>query len=146
MTLFNKTAGEGAGKLPRGIRNNNPLNIRYSPANAWQGQTGSDGEYAIFEHEKYGIRAAAKLLNRYVNDYGLLTVAQIINRWAPTGENNTNAYINAVASKLNVQANEPLLWPSYAPALIGAMIHHENGAQPYSAAQINQGIQLAGIL
>lgn len=131
--------------LPRGIRNNNPLNIRYNAANDWQGQTGTDGEYAIFSHSKYGIRAAAKLLNKYYQGYGLTTINEIVNRWAPTIENNTQSYVNAVANKLNVNANEPLLWPTYANALIKAMIHHENGIQPYTDSQVNEGIGLAGL-
>jgi len=131
--------------LPRGIRNNNPLNIRYNPANDWQGQTGSDGEYAIFSSSEYGIRAAAKLLNNYVTRYGLRSVSEIINRWAPTIENNTGAYVQAVANKLNVQPNEPLLWPTSVNKLIDAMIHHENGIQPYTALEIERGVKLAGL-
>jgi len=130
---------------PRGIRNNNPLNIRYNVANDWQGQTGSDGEYAIFSSAEYGIRAAAKLLNNYVTKYGLRSVSDIINRWAPTSENNTSAYIQAVANKLNVQANDVLLWPTQLKALLEAMIHHENGMQPYSNQTIINGIKLAGL-
>lgn len=131
--------------LPRGIRNNNPLNIRYSKANNWQGQTGTDGEYAIFDTPTNGIRAAAKLLNNYYIKYNLQTVAGIINKWSPPIENNTQSYIKAVANKLNVNANETLLWPTYANALIKAMIHHENGIQPYTDSQVNEGIGLAGL-
>lgn len=131
--------------LPRGIRNNNPLNIRYSAANDWQGQTGTDGEYAIFSAPEYGIRAAAKLLNNYITRYGLRSVRSIINRWAPPSENNTGSYVDAVAKKLNVQPDDVLLWPTSVNKLIDAMIHHENGIQPYSASQIEQGVLLAGI-
>jgi len=130
---------------PRGIRNNNPLNIRYNKANDWQGQTGTDGEYAIFSEPEYGIRAAAKLLDRYVNVYGLRTVEDIINRWAPTIENNTSAYVSAVSNKINVSESDTLLWPTYAPLLIKAMIHHENGEQPYTLEQISEGVSRAGI-
>lgn len=140
-----KVANEAPKQAPRGVRNNNPLNIRYSIYNDWQGQTGTDGEYAIFSDSKYGIRAAAKLLNKYYQGYGLTTINGIINRWAPTIENNTQSYINAVANRLNVSENEPLLWPTYANALIKAMIHHENGIQPYTDSQINEGIALAGL-
>jgi len=139
------TSTAPAQNQPRGIRNNNPLNIRYSAANDWQGQTGTDGEYAIFESAQYGIRAAAKLLNNYVTKYGLRSVSGIINRWAPTIENNTSAYIQAVANKLNVQADDVLLWPTQLKPLLEAMIHHENGVQPYSQATIINGIKMAGL-
>lgn len=131
--------------LPRGIRNNNPLNIRYSKANNWQGQTGTDGEYAIFDTPTNGIRAAAKLLNNYYFKYNLQTVAGIINKWSPPIENNTNAYVKAVANKLNVSENEVLLWPTSISGLIDAMTHHENGVQPYTTNEINSGITAAGI-
>lgn len=145
MTKETKSQQVSAQSQPRGVRNNNPLNIRYNSANDWQGQTGTDGEYAIFSSAEYGIRAAAKLLNKYYQGYGLTTINEIVNRWAPTIENNTQSYVNAVANKLNVSANEPLLWPTYANALIKAMIHHENGVQPYSNAIIKEGIKRAGI-
>ncbi len=134
-----------ANQAPRGIRNNNPLNIRYSIYNDWQGQTGTDGEYAIFSSAEYGIRAAAKLLNNYVTKYGLRSVSGIINRWAPASENNTGAYIQAVANKLNVQSNDVLLWPTQLKPLLEAMIYHENGIQPYSQQTIINGIKKAGL-
>jgi len=145
MTNKAKAASVNAPNQPRGIRNNNPLNIRYNAANDWQGQTGSDGEYAIFESPEYGIRAAAKLMNNYVSRYGLRSVSAIINRWAPAVENNTSAYIQAVARKLNVGSDDVLLWPTQLKPLLAAMIHHENGMQPYADQTISNGIKMAGI-
>jgi hypothetical protein len=145
MTKETKSQQVSAQSQPRGIRNNNPLNIRYSAANNWQGQTGTDGEYAIFDEPENGIRAAAKLLNRYITVYGLVSVSGIISRWAPATENNTQSYISAVSNKLEVLENEPILWPTQAQELIKAMIHHENGVQPYSNETINEGIKRAGL-
>ena len=53
-------------QLPRGLRNNNPLNIRKG-AQRWQGQTGNDGAFCIFESMEYGYRAAFRLLHTYNN-------------------------------------------------------------------------------
>lgn len=85
-------------KLPRGYRNNNPLNIRKS-ANTWKGKIyigNTDGAFEQFENMAYGYRAAFKLIQTYIKKYGCDTVAKIISRWAPENENNTSAYINHV--------------------------------------------------
>lgn len=132
-------------KEPRGIRNNNPGNIRYSEHNKWRGQTGDDGAFAIFSEAKYGIRALAILLNNYSHKYGLNNVRDIINKYAPTNENNTGAYIEHVAKKLNVKADEYIDVKQRMPEIIEAIIKHENGKQPYSQAQILEGIEASGV-
>lgn len=76
-----------------GIRNNNPLNIRYSPCNKWQGQTGCNKGFCTFDTIEYGIRAALVLLRNYVRR-GLCTPRLIISNWAPSNENDTESYIN----------------------------------------------------
>lgn len=121
----------------RGIRNNNPGNIVAADNNPWQGQTGSDGRFAVFSDPRYGIRALAKTLQTYRARYGLTTVAGIITRWAPPAENNTRAYIASVCQDTGKGANEPLSLGDY-PALIAAIIKHENGVQPYPADLIAQ--------
>lgn len=84
--------------LPRGYRNNNPLNIRKS-MNTWKGKvylTNTDGVFEQFISMPYGYRAAFKLMQTYINKYGCNTVAKIISRWAPENENNTKSYIQHV--------------------------------------------------
>ena len=82
--------------VPRGIRNNNPLNIRVG--NHWLGEVEhpSDNEFEQFVCIHYGLRAAFVLLRRYIERYGLNTIPDIISRWAPSSENNTSAYIEKV--------------------------------------------------
>lgn len=84
--------------LPRGYRNNNPLNIRLNSANAWDGKVANntDGVFEQFVSMEYGYRAALKLIRNYINNYGLNTVTKIITKWAPNNENNTANYINRV--------------------------------------------------
>ena len=86
------------GDLPRGYRNNNPLNIRINPANNWQGKiaNNTDGVFEQFTHMSYGYRAALKLIRNYIQNDGLETVTQIISKWAPNTENNTSGYIQRV--------------------------------------------------
>lgn len=82
-------------KLPRGYRNNNPLNIDYNVRNQWKGQLGIEPEspkykqrFALFSSMPYGYRAALVLMRNYIKNYGLNTIFEIINRWAPSEDNN----------------------------------------------------------
>jgi len=124
-------------KRPKGIRNNNPLNIRVS-GDEWMGRLGDDGEFFQFRRPVFGIRAAARILLNYRERYGLNTVSGIINRWAPPIENDTDSYIKSVANKIKLDAHETLRDVDYVN-LIEAMIFHENGEQPYSKHLIAEG-------
>ncbi len=131
----------------RGERNNNPGNIRKGPA--WQGlaadQSG-DMAFAVFTTPEYGIRALGKLLQNYQSQ-GFNTVRAVINKYAPSNENNTGAYINAVASALHVAPDSPidLNDPATLVALTNAIIQHENGRNIYAATGItDSGIAMIG--
>lgn len=124
-------------KAPLGIRNNNPLNIRATGIN-WQGAIDESNGYLVFESAFHGLRAAARVLRTYRLNYGLTSVEQIISRWAPPSENDTQSYINHVASKLGVPPGQSLSIARY-PELMAIMILHENGKQPYSTAEIIKG-------
>ena len=85
-------------QLPRGLRNNNPLNIRKSDQ-LWQGQTGNDGAFCIFLENMWGYRAVFRILNTYNVKYHIFSVREIIKRWAPPDDgNNTRGYIQRVCS------------------------------------------------
>lgn len=131
--------------MTRGIRNNNPGNIR-SDGTVWQGLASppSDGAYAVFIDPRYGIRALGRVLTNYIETDGVPpTVNAIIARWAPPSENDTLAYQTDVASDLNVDPDAELDFPSVKQALVTAIIRHENGLNPYSADTIAQGLALA---
>lgn len=126
----------------RGLRNNNPGNIERSGV-TWQGMANdqsSDSRFIVFASPEYGIRAMARVLKNYVAQ-GYNTVQEIINRWAPPIENDTGAYVRAVAANVGVDPNTPID-ASHMPGIIAAIIQHENGMQPYSAEVIARGIQL----
>lgn len=131
--------------MPRGIRNMNPGNLRRT-GTPWRGKSikQTDDAFVQFDSPVYGIRALARVLQTYRGDYGLNTVAEIINRWAPPVENNTGAYVSAVAGAMGVPPGEPLdnSEPT-ALALVEAIVNHENGFQPYSTETLLAGIRLA---
>ena len=134
--------------LTRGIRNNNPGNLRRSK-DPWQGlaKDQTDKEFFVFNGAIYGIRALARTLIAYQDEHGLRTIGQIINRWAPTNENDTATYIASVCEDTGFAADKPLDMHVYddLKPLVLAIIKHENGQQPYTAAQIDKALVLAGV-
>ena len=102
---------------PRGIRNNNPLNIRRSK-DKWQGlrTLQEDKEFFQFSEMKWGWRAAFVILCRtYYKKYGLKTISDIIYRWAPPKENNTAAYIRRVSDYISIGPDRELGDPATHP-------------------------------
>lgn len=96
--------------LPRGVRNRNPGNIDFNPANHWVGQIGKEpgSRFCLFDTPENGIRALRKLLHTYYNKHGLHTVASIIKRWAPEVENDAGLtfvpWPNAAALALAIRS------------------------------------------
>ncbi len=121
----------------RGLRNNNPGNIRHS-STRWQGEIsigentqGLDSDFKTFVSMAYGYRAMFKLLFNYSNMHELRTLRAMILRWAPPTENNSEDYINAVARWSGVSAeqvidvrNEQVM-----VAVVAAMSRMENGVK-----------------
>lgn len=95
--------------IPRGIRLNNPANIRKSRIK-WRGkiEPSADKDFEQFGSMEDGLRAAAKILRSYSKLYGIRTIRQIIARWAPTFENPTDAYVRFVAQRSGYSADAPL--------------------------------------
>ena len=121
--------------LPRGIRNNNPLNIRRSK-DKWKGLRAvqADALFCQFETLEYGWRAAFYLLTRtYYHKYRLFTIRAIISKWAPPHENKTEAYIANVSRLTGIGPDEPIGIPSDKPSCwmaVGvAMAIQENGTE-----------------
>ncbi len=133
-------------QLSRGIRNNNPGNIRQG-AN-WQGLNPNgrniDSAFCVFESPVFGIRALAKVLINYKKIHGLNTVRQIVSRYAPPNENQTAAYIQTVAKQLEVYPDTKIDIEERGvlTVFIKAVIRMENGIQPYSDEVIQEGIDL----
>ena len=97
---------------PRGLRNNNPLNIRRTQSK-WLGEVDSlngrrDRSFCQFSSLAYGYRACAKLLRTYQTKYKLYVLDKIIGRWAPPNENNTRAYATRVAQQMTKELGEPI--------------------------------------
>jgi hypothetical protein len=94
----------------RGLRNNNPGNIRRGGCKKYVGQIGDDGTFIKFSNIVYGLRALIKILNTYYYVHNLRTVYDIISRWAPDNENNTSAYARRVAAITGLGMNRKFDW------------------------------------
>ena len=142
--------------MTRGIRNNNPLNLRHS-ADQWQGarKEQTDKSFVQFESMAYGYRAAWKTLDSYWKHFKQLrqpfTVRAIISRWAPPSENDTDAYVSTVLRLTSLGGNERLPRPLRGIAidklvrLLAAMTTMECGV-PYKdvdTSAIWEGYELA---
>ena len=137
-------------KLPRGLRNNNPLNIRRS-GDKWQGLRvlQEDREFFQFSEMKWGWRAAFRLLcHTYYGKYKLRTIRAIITRWAPPKENNTEAYIRSVTDRIGIGPDKELGDPQTHPTqwmMIGiAMAIVENGTTNLDYLSMLKGWEMAG--
>lgn len=104
--------------------------------------------FCIFRSPAYGFRALAMLLQTYQTKYGLDTPAKIITRFAPSSENNTQAYINAFAKgvaaepgqKIDLTRRMKMFWACQAIAT------HETGGWDghWTNEQLADGLDLAG--
>lgn len=88
------------------IKNNNPLNIRHNDTIHWIGETFYNGErngdFARFDSLENGIRAAIVNLHSYITIHNTNTIRTIIERWAPSSDDNDDsAYEQTVMSQLN---------------------------------------------
>lgn len=132
----------------RGLRNNNPLNIRWNVANKWVGQLEPDGGFCVFDSPISGIRAGAVLIQAHYDRRYAINIEKLIEIWAPPNENDTGAYAATVAKLSGFGVADVLDFHSYEhikPVLM-AMIRVECGSQPYSDAQIDAGLARAGIV
>lgn len=142
---------------PRGIRNNNPLNIRRTQSK-WLGEVDSlkgqrDTAFCQFSSLAYGYRACAKLLQTYQIKHKLYVLDKIIGRWAPPSENDTRAYAIIVANQMTKELGTPISVASLLDiikdratlrALLVSMHLVENGQLPSAIEReaINQALSM----
>lgn len=114
----------------RGLRNCNPGNLRRTK-DRWKGlrPIQTDKEFFQFVDMAHGYRAMMITLQNYVRRHGCRTMAGIIKRYAPPGENNTSVYLAYVCNEMGVPTTyEPDLEDKATLcALVSAMSRMENG-------------------
>ena len=135
---------DGIEKLPRGIRNKNPGNIKLGTA--WDGLADeqSDPVFCVFKESVWVIRALMRILLVYRFHHKKHTTEDIIGRWAPPSENDTDAYIKFVCDKTGFNPMDKLdnSMEHYLP-LVKSIIKMENGVQPFNDELLVEGMYKA---
>lgn len=120
----------------RGIRNNNPLNIR--KGNSWKGERPSqtDKDFEEFISLEYGLRAGFKLMRNHINGFKgtrpkMNTIQKLIGVWAPRTENATDRYVKVVCQRTGYSPTQ-IIDPTNSGMMIAiamAMVHVECGVE-----------------
>lgn len=137
--------------LPRGIRNNNPGNIK--KGQAWQGLADlrhmryfqrREEVFEVFAEPEWGLRAIFRTLKTYRDKHNLDTVQKITHRWAPAHDNNNPLdYARFVAGSMGIGISDPVDTHNFkhAEPIAKAIVKMENSSQPYSDAQFDDAFQ-----
>ena len=130
--------------MSRGLTNCNPGNIRQSKTR-YKGERrpSRDSEFKEFESVAYGYRAMFVLLDTYSRRYGLCTIRQMLNRYAPPKENFTEGYIRFVSAKTGIAPDEIVNSRAARDMvpIVAAMSQIENGT-PAVMVDVHRGWEL----
>ena len=142
--FYSSSSRASTGFVPRGIRNNNPGNLKDFGIK-WRGLIGRDElGYCIFDSALNGIRAAYVDIRTGFTRDREDTVREIIEEWSPASDGNpTSNYIAFVARELGVTPDTPLVLENVRVPLLEAIFRFENGQQPYARTLIQQAIAAA---
>lgn len=131
-------------KQTRGYRDNNPFDLMDNGI-AWKGICGTDGRMLKFSTAALGLRAGYKDLRNAQKLHGRHTVRAIVTPYAPPEENDTEAYVAAVAEELGVGPDDELNMEER-PTLRrfgDAVIRREIGGVPYDEATLAEAVRQA---
>lgn len=138
---------------PRAVRNQNPGNIEANSI-PWKGLADitemtfdqrKEQRFCVFTGAVWGFRALAVLIRNYRDRYGLITVHDIISRFAPSNENNTAAYIKSVCDAVGTEPNKPLNLDDAITlqSLCRAIAVHESGGWLFQTPDLEKGVAMA---
>lgn len=131
---------------PRGVRNNNPGNIRHAGRIVWLGELAPDKEgYCVFSSPTYGVRALYIVFRTYQEVHRLNTPRLMISRWAPASENDVAAYVEDVCSRIGCYADLPYDLTLKGISWCQAIVRHEVGSDPYLTDIYVNAIDMANL-
>lgn len=118
-------------------RFNNPGNLRR--AEGYGTHNTQSGKFAVFPTLDEGVLAATKQLQIY-GSKGINSVKDIVKKWAPSNENDTDAYIRHVVKSTKFSENEKLNLndPTVLAKLISAMATKEGAGSRVTEGAVIQ--------
>lgn len=135
--MSNERSKRRLASMSRGLRNNNPGNIRLGKV-CYKGEKmkSSDKAFRQFESVEWGYRAMFVLLHTYALKHNCHTLREMINRYAPPSENHTENYIRRVAHATHLSPEEAISTTDEGvmTAVVAAMSEVENGIKADMAA------------
>ncbi|UAN57991.1 lytic transglycosylase [Serratia sp. JSRIV004] len=135
---------------PRGIRNNNPGNLNFVGQSGATLETHATPRFARFESAFEGFTALGKQIKAYYTGTSkaagyqkLQSVEDIISRFAPPKENNTQKYIDKLSKMMGVGRGETLNIhdPQVLAMLMNGITQIENGKNPYAPEMVLKAAQ-----
>lgn len=133
----------------RGLRNNNPGNIKEFKGDKtqWVGERATDDDPVMeeFTMMHFGVRAALKVFETYQRKHHLNTIRKWIERWAPPSENDTEAYIEYVCARTGRGADEEVDCYDriFMNSFLRAVFRMENG--PLADTQVTDNDMMLGL-
>ena len=131
---------------PRGVRNNNPGNIRHGAPWVGLAPTQTDPAFCQFIDPQHGIRALCKVLLAYQQTHGLTTIRQMIDRWAPPADGNaTAAYVQFVSGRCGVDPDAAfdVTAAGNLATMAAAIIAQECANYAYPASLVDAAVGMA---
>ncbi len=118
-------------------RFNNPTNLRW--AEGYGTHNTKSGDFAVFPTLDEGVLASAKQLQIF-GTRGINTISDIAKKWAPSNENDTEAYIRHLVKSTGIGAREALNLndPSILAKLISGMSSKEGAGNRVSEDAVMQ--------
>jgi hypothetical protein len=113
-------------RQPLSVRNNNPGNIRGNDGAFKKFSTPEEGQKAMADDLRVKVTGKSDAMKAKFGDNYEPTLSNLIHTWAPTNENDTQAYIDTVAKETGIGANDKLS-VSDIPKLQAAMTKVEGG-------------------
>jgi hypothetical protein len=129
-------------KITRGYRNNNPGNIRISDS-AWIGKIGNDGTFEQFSEMWQGVRAIAKIILKYQSTYGLTTLRELGDKYAPASDNDGADYGAGLATTLSIDEDDDIDFSTNLQNIIHAIVINENSMDLITSDEYTEAIQSA---
>lgn len=126
----------------RGIRNNNPGNVKFGPSQ-WNGKIeeaqNTDSKITDPNHSRFGqptfeqfwtwpqgVRVMIYLVKKYINVHNANTIDTIINRWAQGGNENYKNYLSQRSGKTRTQIIDSNDEPTI-KSIVRSISNFENG-------------------